>query len=192
MSLFDEISSGDHKEIVWDKNGILFRKWNDETGDYFPEQMRIINKTITFTTDNWKTVRTAIGEYHYLDPKTGKILETYGINAETIIGKLILGEQLILSNKNGSMEFNEFGLTIDTQIDGGFGFNINKNGESLFSVDSDGNLVIKGYVYAVGGVFKGHVEANSFSLNKAVVYDDYGYEDENEFTNLAEYRIGID
>ena len=192
MSLFDEISSGDHKEIVWDKNGILFRKWNDETGDYFPEQMRIINKTITFTTDNWKTVRTAIGEYHYLDPKTGKILETYGINAETIIGKLILGEQLILSNKNGSMEFNEFGLTIDTQIDGGFGFNINKNGESLFSVDSDGNLVIKGYVYAVGGVFKGDVEANSFSLNKAVVYDDYGYEDENEFTNLAEYRIGID
>ena len=103
MSLFDEISSGDHKEIIWNKNGLLFRKWNDETRDYYPEQMRIINKTISFTTDNWKTVRTAIGEYHYIDSKTGKVVESYGINAETIIGKLILGEQIELTNKNGSM-----------------------------------------------------------------------------------------
>lgn len=159
MSLFDKISSGEHEEIVWDKNGLLFRKWNDETGDFFPEQMRIIKKTISFTTDNWKTVRTAIGEYHYADPKTGKIVETYGINAETIIGKLILGEELIITNSKGSMEFNDSGLIIDTMSNGGFGFNIKKNGNSVLYADTDGNLVLKGFIYADGGVFNGTVNA---------------------------------
>lgn len=168
MSLFDKISSGEHEEIVWDKNGLLFRKWNDETGDFFPEQMRIIKKTISFTTDNWKTVRTAIGEYHYADPKTGKIVETYGINAETIIGKLILGEELIITNSNGSMEFNDSGLIIDTMSNGGFGFQIKKNGTSVLYADTNGNLVLKGYIYAEGGTFKGRVEASEGYFNGTV------------------------
>lgn len=168
MSLFDKISSGEHEEVVWDKNGLLFRKWNDETGDYFPEQMRIINKTISFTTDNWKTVRTVIGEYHYADPKTGKIIETYGINAETIIGKLILGEELIITNSNGSMEFNDSGLVIDTMSNGGFGFQIKKNGTSVLYADTNGNLVLKGYIYAEGGTFKGRVEASEGFFNGTV------------------------
>lgn len=168
MSLFDKISSGEHEEIVWDKNGLLFRKWNDETGDFFPEQMRIIKKTISFTTDNWKTVRTAIGEYHYADPKTGKIVETYGINAETIIGKLILGEELIITNSNGSMEFNDSGLIIDTMSNGGFGFQIKKNGTSVLYADTNGNLVLKGYIYAEGGTFKGRVEASEGFFNGTV------------------------
>lgn len=158
MSLFDEISSGEHKEIIWNKNGLLFRKWNDETGDYYPEQMRIINKTITFTTDNWKTVRTAIGEYHYIDTKTGKVVETYGVNAETLIGKLILGEQIELTNKSGSMVFNENGLIIDSQTNGGAIFKISKNGTPILYVDDDGNIVFAGSLKGATGTFSGNIE----------------------------------
>ena len=128
--LTKEISSGEHKEILWDKNGLLFRKWNEETQDYFPEQMRIINKT-------------AIGEYHYAD-QTGKILETYGINAETVIGKLIMGEQLMMINSNGSMTFNDSGLTIETKTSGGFGFTIKKEGKNVLYVDGSGNVNFAG------------------------------------------------
>lgn len=161
MSLFDEISSGDHKEIIWNKNGLLFRKWNDETGDYYPEQMRIINKTISFTTDNWKTVRTAIGEYHYIDSKTGKVVETYGINAETIIGKLILGEQIELTNKNGSMVFNENGFMIDSESNGGAIFKISKNGVPVLYVDDDGNIVFSGSLKGATGTFSGNIEGST-------------------------------
>lgn len=161
MSLFDEISSGEHKEIVWNKHGLLFRKWNEEIGDYYPEQMRIINKTITFTTDNWKTVRTAIGEYHYLDSKTGKIVETYGVNAETIIGKLIMGEQIELTNKSGSMVFNENGLVIDSQANGGAVFKISKNGTPVLYVDDDGSIVFSGSLKGATGTFAGEIEGSN-------------------------------
>ena len=102
--LTKEISSGEHKEILWNKNGLLLRKWDNLTEDYCPEQMKIINKSILFTKDNWESTSTAIGEYHYTD-SSGNILETYGINAETLIGMLIIGEQLILRNSNGAMTF---------------------------------------------------------------------------------------
>lgn len=158
MNLFDKISSGEHEDIFWNKNGLLFREYNDETGDYFPEQMRVIKNTISFTTDNWKTVRTAIGKYHYVDSKTGKIIETYGINAETLIGKLILGEQIELTNKSGSMIFNENGLIIDSQTDGGAIFKISKNGIPILYIDDDGNIVFSGSLKGATGTFSGDIE----------------------------------
>ena len=83
--------------------------------------MKIINKSILFTKDNWESTSTAIGEYHYTD-SSGNILETYGINAETLIGMLIIGEQLILRNSNGAMTFDDSGLTIDTKANGGYAY----------------------------------------------------------------------
>ena len=158
MNLFDKISSGEHEDVFWNKNGLLFREYNDEIGDYSPEQMRVIKNTISFTTDNWKTVRTAIGKYHYVDSKTGKIIETYGINAETLIGKLILGEQIELTNKSGSMTFNENGLIIDSQTNGGAIFKISKNGTPILYVDDDGNIVFSGSLKGATGTFSGDIE----------------------------------
>lgn len=170
--LTKEISSGEHKEVLWDKNGLLFRKWDEENQDYFPEQMRIINKTISFTKDNWQTVQTAVGEYHYIDPSTNKIIETYGINAETVIGKLIMGEELFMTNKNGSMQFNSSGLSIDTKANGGSVLSIKKNGQNLLYVDTDGNVNFSGKLSGATGSFEGDVVANSFSFQQTITESD--------------------
>ena len=194
--LTKEISSGEHKEILWNKNGLLLRKWDNLPEDYCPEQMKIINKSILFTKDNWESTSTAIGEYHYTD-SSGNILETYGINAETLIGMLIIGEQLILRNSNGAMTFDDSGLTIDTKAKGGYAFSIKRDGTPVLSVDGNGNIkfagtldgatgtfsgnlnaaggTFSGDISAASGTFKGSISAESLSVKEKVIsWPNYG------------------
>lgn len=106
---------------TWDNHGMLFREYDDATGDYSPEQMKIINSTMAITTDNWKTTKTAVGKYYYNDPETGEIKMAYGINAETVVGKFILGENMTLQNESGSMVFDGDGLSVTSISDDGSG-----------------------------------------------------------------------
>ena len=84
-----------------------------------------------------------------------KIIKAYGVNAETIVGKLIIGEQLGIYNKNSNLKFDDNGLEVsnnkvivsinpnDQSI-----FNIQSNKEDVFSFDEDGNLMIVGDITA--------------------------------------------
>lgn len=65
-------------------------------------QLRIIDSMIAMTDDNWSTAKLAIGLFATED--TGAY---FGVNAEVIGGKLIVGNNLIIENENdyGVMQF---------------------------------------------------------------------------------------
>ena len=144
------MGGSDYQNQTWDSHGILLRKYDSIEDKYEDEQMKIVNSTIAITNDNWETVKTAIGYYFYTD-SDGELKSTYGINAETIVGKLVLGNELYFSNENNTMTFDKNGLSISN---GTNSFIVNpedvnllkiKNGEEdVFYVDQDGKLHITG------------------------------------------------
>lgn len=170
-----KIVGADNQNQVWDKNGILCRQYDPVTETYSDEQLKIVNSTIAITDDNWQSTKTAIGKYYYNDPITKELKSTYGVNGETIVGKLILGENMIMQNKSGGMVFNDDGLTIKSGTDDDVGtmifnedglvvshgkntvtispkteevMNITNGEEKVFNVSENGELSINGNIIA--------------------------------------------
>lgn len=149
------VGNAANQNQVWNENGILCREYDSVLDSYSPEQLKIINSTIAITDNNWESTKTAIGKYHYTDPITGELKMAYGVNGETIVGKLLIGEDLILSNDNNNLTFDNNGLIVSgkdksmVQIQPSEEesiFNIkNNNGDYVLYLDNDsGNLIIKG------------------------------------------------
>lgn len=153
------VNSSNNQDVVYDKNGLLLRKYDDFTGRYSDEQTKLINSSIIMTTDNWKTSKVGIGKFSYYDPKDGQMKEGYGIIANQLVGGLLLSEEIGIYNKTGSMTFDDKnGLKIsnktntvtinpnETNL-----FVINKGNQKIFYVNDTGNLNITGTLTAGSG-----------------------------------------
>lgn len=145
------IKNSDNQEVTMDNHGILCRSYNAFADEYEPTQLKIINSTIAITNDNWDSTKTAIGKFTYINPEDGETYSAYGINGETVIGSLILGEELGIYTDNARLKFNSDGLSVDNTINSVIInpnsnqlFTIKKNTENLFYVDDNGTLHIKG------------------------------------------------
>ena len=158
---------------TWDDTGMLFQRYDDITETYDGEKLKVLNSSIVMTSDDWKNVKTAIGKMYYINPETGIAELGYGINAEMLIGRMILGETMKLYSQNGGLTFDEKGLVLtskanettdnyveiilDPDITGQNNrkgvFVINQiNGAKtipVFTVDKSGNLTINGSVNAL-------------------------------------------
>lgn len=125
------------QSFVIDESGILGRKKDidfDGSGSMFlPEQIRIINNTILFTNDNWKTASLALGKIY---DGNGSYLG-YGLAADVLIGELILGETISIGSKSERVCIDDRGITIK-----------NDAGDSVFTADENGNLDINGKITA--------------------------------------------
>ena len=183
--------------LLFDKNGFWCRQYDPITGTYSDEQIKIINSTIAVTDDNWNTTKTAIGKFYYTDAK-GEEKVACGVNGETIVGKLFLGESMSMQNKDGSMTFDHNGLTIkndkntvtinpnDKEI-----MNITNGEEKVFNVNEDGDLSINGNIMARSLQLESGVKIDSGVItNLATVatsgsYNDLSYKPTNisDFTN---------
>lgn len=163
------INDADNQDIVWDRHGMLFRKFDSITGDYDPNLIKIINSTISISTDGGKTTRTAIGNFIYKDPLTDEIVKACGINGETIIGKVVLGEQLGIYNNGGTLRFDKNGLMITNEKNT---IIINPNDSSVFtlidktdakvvSINEDGSLNLTGHLTAKSLSTGGKVDSAS-------------------------------
>lgn len=148
------VNSADNQNIVYDSSGILCRTQDDLTGTYNPCQSRWINSGLYVTDDGWQTVKAAIGKYIYIDSETGNEVTTMGVIGDTIVGKLIIGENLGIYNINNSMTFDMNGLKITNGINT---FTVNPNNISkllkisksdtdIFYVDDNGNLNLTGNI----------------------------------------------
>lgn len=145
------MNSADNQTQSWDEHGMLFRKYNSIIDDYEDEQLKIINSTLAITDNGWESVRTAVGGFYYYHPVSGKLTYAYGINGETIVGKLLLGEELGLYNESATLTFDKDGLTVKNNSNA-FTVNPNsdkllvlKNGdEDILWVDANGTLNIVG------------------------------------------------
>lgn len=149
------VNTADSQTMAFDKHGMLMRKYDEPTDSYFAEQLRIINSTIAITDDDWETTKTAIGKFFYIHPETGELKEAFGVNGETIIGKIIIGESLALYNSNNTLKFNGNGLSV---TNGTNTFVVDPNADSLlsllkgeanvFTADANGNLTVTGAIVA--------------------------------------------
>ena len=139
--------------------GILGRKRVSEDGDLFEdEQVRLINNVMLFTDDNWKTVKTALGKITLPDPtsENGTITK-YGVVGEVIIGDLILGNGLMITNnknhKESTILIDENGITIKNQEK-----EESDSDRIVFQVTTNGKLTLKNYAT------KGDIEDNYSSI----------------------------
>lgn len=160
------------QDVVIDNHGILLRKKIHETDEYSQKQMKLINRNLVMTDDNWNTAKLAIGLGLY------EGVERYGVWADVICGNLIAGEKLVISNDdgkgnhtviingegidilNGSFKVSKpNGCTVTIDPLGVYGENsdvfsiTNYSNERIIGIDSNGD-----------GTFNGHIIAKSLEL----------------------------
>lgn len=203
------MGGADGQSQTWDNHGMLFREYDESTGEYSPEQMKIINSTMAITTDNWNTTKTAVGKYYHADPDTGEMKMAYGINAETIVGKFILGENMSMRNESGSMVFDGDGLSITSGTGDDTGtmtfnedglvvqhgtnkvtispkteevMNITNGEENVFQVNENGELSITGKIMA-----RSLDLANGVEIDSGVITDLATVATSGSYTDLIDH-----
>lgn len=153
------IKSSGNTNIIYDDDGILLKRIDGV--EELPEQARIYNNGIYITDDNWETIRTGLGHFSYVDPETQQTVYTYGVIADTVIGKLILGNELKIYTQSGNFKIDDNGFTADNgtytvKIDPEASdksqiFSIYKTQtptDKLLFVDTNGDLNVKGKITA--------------------------------------------
>lgn len=127
------ITSTDSANITIDNHGILGRSYDDVANSYSEEQIRINNNVIAFTSDNWKSVSTALGKITY--NFNGQTITKYGLNADTVISGTIIGGDIYSQNYNSINNVGtHFNLT-----DGSFEI---ADGSITYRKDSSGNHIL--------------------------------------------------
>lgn len=118
----DAALSSTGESVLIDDTGYTGRKILDD-GTVDDHQVKLISKNLVFTDDGWKTAKVALGEIILGD---GDVV--YGINAEAIIGDIIIGRELHIKDSNGNdffdivdgritVAFREYQNTLDEAID---------------------------------------------------------------------------
>lgn len=93
-------------DVQIDEHGITLRKYDFEQDDYDQYQMKLINRNIVMTKNNWKDASMAIGLGRY----NGELV--YGVWADVLVGDLIVGEKLSIKNGDSSVTIDKNGITI--------------------------------------------------------------------------------
>ncbi len=112
-----QIQSNDSEDITLTKHGLLCRSYDDVTGTYSAEQLKLTHNIMAYTDDNWKTVRQAIGKHQYkhFDKKENDFVEKigYGMNADFVNAGIVSGSQII----GGDIYSVNYPKTIDEETD---------------------------------------------------------------------------
>lgn len=92
-----QIQSNDSEEIVLTQSGLLARSYDDITGTYSPEQLKITHNIMAYTDDNWETVSSALGKHKYKYWKDDNFVdaEGYGLTSKFVSAGYITGSQIV-------------------------------------------------------------------------------------------------
>lgn len=175
------IKATEDNEFTFGSYGIKGRKKSTDEGNingFDPEQLWISNNKICFTTDGWATTKAVFGKT-IVDG-----VESYGLIADSIVGKLIMGQNLIISNPSNTFEVNDSGISISNdnmsiKMNPEVGFDIIRKTASddvgVFQVDKNGNLTITGGKITVGdGSHRGYIIDGTNGTIVSVLEDDKG------------------
>lgn len=205
--------SASNQEFVIDDTGIMGRRLLSN-GEFDSKQIKITNNTIAFTDDAWSTANTALGNYLFKNPFTGLIESKYGLIADTIVGNIVLSEQVGIYNADTSVTLDNGGLVLTANytdkskpVDPEFFCvqkkHLNNDGNETYTklmyIDTDGNLVINGSI-RINAVASEDVDPNTLNglLNDAVIkankYTNKEIDDSEELINgrMDELKDGID
>ena len=165
------IDSAIDQNVTWDNHGILCRQYLPITDAYDDKQLKIINRGLYLTDDGWETSKAGIGDFSYYDPETGVMKDAYGVIADTLVGNLILSEEVGIYNESNNISLNNKGVLITTKpiVPGEqSAFTIRKlstdeNGVETYNdvlyATNSGDLYMEGTIYATSGEFSGELNA---------------------------------
>lgn len=109
------VLSSDNEQVIIDDTGYTGRRILPD-GSIDPKQIKINGRNIVFTDDEWETCKTAIGELIL----SGGI-SAYGVNAEVLLGDMIIGQELHIINEDGEDMFqvmsNQIVSTVSANLD---------------------------------------------------------------------------
>ena len=170
------VNDSDNQNIISDKHGMTFREYDEFADKYDDKQLKIINKGLYITDDNWESSKSAIGECQYIDPQSQDMKTAYGVNGEVIVGKLLLGEALGVYNEAGTLTFNENGLNVSgNRNENGVSVIssvvINPNNELIFHIQN-GEQIVMSFNKNTGALtVNGNITAQTLTLGNSVTID---------------------
>ena len=127
----DNALSATDEDVVIDGSGYTGRKKLPD-GTYDPRQVKLVGKSLVFTDDAWQTAKVAVGELILDNEETA-----YGINAETLIGDIIMGNNLHIYDNNGNELLTAVDDKIATYVDG----EIDEVNQSITQLQQDAQAV---------------------------------------------------
>lgn len=202
----NSVLASSNQEILIDDTGILGRRIL-ENGEYDPKQIKITNQTIAFTEDGWDTSSTGLGNFLFNNPITGEVEEHYGVIADTLIGNLVLSQEVGIYNTENSITLDKDGFTLTSDYR-----NPDEPSRKVFSIqklqsdedgneyydkqlyiDDSGNLVLNGTISVFtttdgytnledisGGITMEEV-SDAISNESAAIYDEIN----NKYSSIA-------
>ena len=141
------IQNNNNEDIVFDKNGLLCRSYDDITDTYSPEQFKLTHNVMAYTTDNWKTVSAALGKHEYNYYDSDKLLQRdvgYGLSAKFVTAGYVSGSQIIGGEVISSNYVKDTSGTYLNLIDGDFEL---AGGKIVYNVE-DNSLNLKDVIIA--------------------------------------------
>lgn len=158
FSLTTKIVGGaENQEFMMDSSGFTGREYLPESDSYSPEQVKIISSGVYVTNDGWLTSKAAIGKFRFWNPQTQQNEEAYGVIADTLVGSMMLSQNVGIYNEGGSITLDNDGFTLITETG---------EGAKVFRIirrEPDGTLV---NVLSLDGT--GHLQLETSGIEDAV------------------------
>lgn len=130
-----------YQDFIIDSTGITGKQRSGES-EFYPEQIKIVNNMIALTDDGWETCKLAIGKILMADG-TYK----YGVNAEVLMGDIILGNELHILGQNDNGDYVDIFSVMQERIEAhvpeihaittNTGYTFNDNGLMIERFDSE-------------------------------------------------------
>lgn len=200
----NEIINSTNQEIKIGKNGLRGRTIK-ANGTYEPTQIWLTSSILAFTENNWASSKLALGKI------TVNGTSAFGLVADWIVGNMVAGNTLIISNSGpgGAVNFrvdgtgaylNNASLTVTRNnskifIDPSVGIKIQQNvggtWTDKFRAETNGDLTFLGKLQGASGTFTGTITAASgsiggWSISSVGIRDTFG----NEINSDGSIRLG--
>lgn len=211
------VTNNENQEVTITSSGIIGKNMYDE-GAYGEKQFRITGNTISFTNDNWKSVRMTLGENTFWNPIKKKEETAYGIFADAIVGNMIAGNNMFIGNKNGNVLISGDGIDITNgsialsndvysiELDPNHALgstlhnylfcvrNKSKSDKVIMGVDTSGNGYFNGRIQASGGkIANFDISEDKLSTNNVEFGDENGiYFGEDGLSIGDSFKVGND
>ena len=174
------IHNSSNQNQIWDDTGMTFRQWNEQKQNYDPEQIKIINNLIAISDDGFnKSTVAAIGKIPI--DKNGNF--AWGVNAQVLVSKLVMSQNLWIENDSGTYKFTDDGFnasngknTIKIQPNKSEElFSIYKDSRKQVYINSNGDVEFAGSLKSATGTFSGLISGGSININNTFTVDKDGH-----------------
>ena len=197
------IKNSDAEEVIIDNTGIVARSMND-VGAYGNHQLKIIGNGMYLTEDNWETVSMAVGLglYKKNDSDVGEW--KYGVWADLLYGKIILGEQLIIGGDDDNVQIQGDEIIITNRNNETHDYTVcsittsgndifkvtagveNSYSYDIFNISNTGKLTVRDTLYLSADNFDQYQTQGRIIFNQYNTSDYYTYHDSDLDIDLPE------